>query len=367
MLNIKYSLIIYGQLRTVEICLNDILLYIDYIHNNFDIYLIIDKKNDINFNKKLKFVKNILNKNIKKIWFINDIININKENEIYNNYINKCLEIIDKTKKDFNLKECIYNHFVSKLYYRRLLILQTVNNYISINNLKYNKLIFTRFDINLREKIINKNILFDDNTYIHFDIFFCASMKELLNIFEFSNNYFSIYNHYLKYGINEIIKYFNIKKNDITNFIKIWICMPEANFDFYLKTKNIKFIKLGSFKIQREINDISIFKDFDFYFEDKNIKSTVLNKNIINNTIFIENNKTHLYGDPKPFKIKLFIIIYKSNKYILNEYNIIYIDLNYIKYIEYDKLYIINLKTNTRKSFNIDINEINYDMINNHI
>jgi len=94
-------------------------------------------------------------------------------------------------------------------------------------------------------------------TYIAFDILFIGTLNNLITIFNFTNNYFSIYEYYKKYGKNNLIQYLQNHKfmnnhNDFDHYIEKWIAMPESNFEFYLKYQHIPFVKLHFFNcIQR--------------------------------------------------------------------------------------------------------------------
>ena len=242
------ALIIYGQIRTFEICLNSILNYIEYNKYKYDVYLLIDRHNDIYYNEKnLLLLKNMLNeKNIKMLLYVDNIINIENEDRQVIKYFKMVDEII-KVNGDV-----IKNSFVTRLYNRRYKFINIVNRYIKDKNLYYERCIFTRFDINL-EKYINDNINIIDNTklYISFDTLFIGKIEDMVNIFKFSNNYFSIYNYYLKNGEDALKKIF-INHNFLEEYLKIWyiwICMPELNFYYYLIINNINFIKLKYYNI----------------------------------------------------------------------------------------------------------------------
>jgi hypothetical protein len=244
----KNCLIIYGQLRTFKICIDNLLNYIDYENITYDVFLFLDicmqyNKDNINLLKEKLTHKNI---NSIHIFMIHDIIDIDEETKSYNFYFDTVNEI-KKTHDNISSDK-----FVSKLYYRRLRVLQYMNQYMIENNLTYNKCIFTRFDINLKDYISsrNNNILLDKQLYIAFDVLFIGTINDLLNIFNFSNNIFSIYNCYKLNGKEKLYEF--IDKIDIENFDKFfkkWVCMPEYNFIVYLKINGINFNKLNYYNI----------------------------------------------------------------------------------------------------------------------
>jgi len=242
------SLILYGQLRTFQICIPTILEFIKFNSNKYDVYLCIDKKNDINYTEKnMNVLKNMFGDNIKKIWFIEEHIDQIKETVLVDTYFQKCDMIKNFLQQNIlefkNNKNVNTNCFVSKLYYRRFITLELVHNYMIENNLVYDKCVFTRFDIN----ILNfcNDIIADTNPeklYIKFDIFFIGTITKLLNIFEFYKNYFSVYDYIIKNGSSTFTE----------EYIRKWICMPEANFIYFLKNNNIEYTEIrNSIIIQR--------------------------------------------------------------------------------------------------------------------
>jgi hypothetical protein len=243
----NYFLLFYGQLRTFKQCIPIMLKFLKHNIIRYDIYLMIDKTNDPNFtNENLELLLSMFKKeNVKKIWYIQDHNNSIVEEKKVVNYFKMCDEIKKEVQYDTTT-----DYFVSKLYHRRLLTLNIFKNYCFDNNLNYKYGVFTRFDINLKNQMEN-NLMFNHNykLYIGYDVLFIGSLNQLLEIFNFSNNYFSIYSYYNKYGkiglINFLIKHKMINNiNSFDYFCRVWIAMPEANFKFYVITQNIEHIEL---------------------------------------------------------------------------------------------------------------------------
>jgi hypothetical protein len=241
------SLIIYGQLRTFKQCLPTILNYIDYDNKKYDVFLLIDKNNDVNYNEEnMILLENMLLKtNIKMLKYTNEMTQeeINIENDLLNKY-NRTCEVI---KKEFDFDTIITNKFVTKLYYRRYLLLSYVNDYCINNNVHYDNCILTRFDIKMSNKFAFPKSNKMDNLSIMFDIFFSGNLLMLLKIFQFFFDYFAMYDVYSEKDSTVLNKLLNntqnktLNKNELNDIYNKWFCMPEINFYIYLLHKNIKF------------------------------------------------------------------------------------------------------------------------------
>lgn len=242
------SLILYGQIRTFQICIPNILQFIKFNSNKYDVYLCIDKNNDIHYTEKnMNVLKKMFGDNIKKIWFIEEHIDKIKEKQLVDTYFHKC-DMIKKFlqqnvfgfKNNTNIN---INSFVSKLYYRRFITLQLVHNYMLEHNLVYDKCIFTRFDINILN--VCNDIITDTNPeklYIKFDTIFIGTIIKLLNIFQFYKNYFSIFDYIIKNGSSTFTE----------QYIQEWICMPEENLKYFLKHNNTEYTEIkNSIILQR--------------------------------------------------------------------------------------------------------------------
>ncbi len=243
------ALMIYGQLRTFKQCIPTILNYIDYDNKEYDIFLFIDTNNDSNYSEKnIEILQKMFNKNknkhknnIKLIKYTNTMSSeeINCENNLSIKYNNICQNI----KKHFNLNNVVTNKFVSKLYYRRQLLISYVNEYCYNNNIHYDNCVLTRFDIKLHDE----KFMFKNELSIIFDIFFSGNLLMLSKIFQFTFEYFAMYDICLTQNLiflDEIINNlhgYKLNHDELLSFYKQWLCMPELNFKVYLISKNIKF------------------------------------------------------------------------------------------------------------------------------
>ncbi len=250
------ALCIYGQMRTFDTCIPTILNYINYDKNNFDVFLFIDK-NDINgFNEhNLTILKNLLGENkIKILKYTDDMSKdeIKIETELSEKY-----KIISKNIKEYlKIKNLQTNDFVSKLYYRRHLLLGIVKEYSITNNVHYDSCVLTRFDICINDCAQNAfDINLDEinktnNLFVKFDLFFHGRLDNLIKIFYFAFNYFAIYDtilqkneQYLKNILN-MLHNKNLGGDELYKIYCDWLCMPELNFHVYLIIQNTKFNQL---------------------------------------------------------------------------------------------------------------------------
>lgn len=244
----KKCIILYGQLRTFKKCIPILLKYLNYDKNKYNVYLFIDKNNDVNYTEEnLQLLHKMFDNNISEIFYTDDFCNFEFENNKFEYYKKKC----DEIKNYFdNGNAIVTNDFVIKLYTRRLQVLNIMNDYIKNNNLLYSFVIFSRFDINLTNYLQHET--FDENKlYIAYDILFMGKFEKILELYNFSNNYFSIYNYLKNQGETNLIKFLNemnmcdIKSNNnFIRFCNMWICMPEANFKFYVKVNKIEYVEL---------------------------------------------------------------------------------------------------------------------------
>lgn len=245
------SLILFGQLRTFKQCLPTILNYIDYYNKPFDVFLFIDKNNDKNYNEEnMLHLNNILFSDRIKIIKYTDQMS-QDEIKCENDLINKYNKTSQNIKKYFNLSSITTNNFVTKLYYRRYLLLTYVSDYCQQNNVHYDNCILTRFDIKLSdEKYMFYEKKNTNDLSIIFDILFSGNLLTLLKIFQFSFEYFAMYDICLtknKESLNNILNNIHNKvldENELNKIYKNWLCMPEMNFNVYLIKNNIKFTKI---------------------------------------------------------------------------------------------------------------------------
>lgn len=256
------ALIIYGQLRTANKCIDNILNFIEYEKYNHDIFLFINK-NDKYYSEQYK--EDILSrfKNINLIIIAEepgkgiDLNEIEKKEELERR--EKYFNYVKEIKENFpSLTDTLRtSSFLSTLYYRRQLILQKVKKYCYENNIIYDKCILTRFDYNVREP--NSRINYNLSVCIQMDNFFCSDLDTLIEIFNFSNidNYFYLFNYFKSHGYEELKKL--LKKYDrnltsdenIMEVCRIWLAMPECNFNYFLREKNIQYHSAGPLFIQR--------------------------------------------------------------------------------------------------------------------
>jgi len=269
----RIAIQIYGSLRNFNECINDILYYIDYNNNNhsFDFFLLIDDKElDDNFkilNKdfktKINELKEILGDNIK----ILDYVSNYPYNYIIEDGLNKkYYNLYEKFKNITNINYTI-NDFVTKLWYRRYFLNNIRKQYQINNNISYDYIIRTRFDINFKyDKIIidynnidNKLILMPDiisvgNEY-NIDIESNLGLKyPFIPSYLLDNNFeYNLINNFKDINIDDNNIYNKLIQNYIYDKIYYdkWLFMSEENLRYYLLYNNIDYILHSNFKISR--------------------------------------------------------------------------------------------------------------------
>lgn len=250
----KFALQIYGEFRCFEKCIDDILYFIDYYNKDFDVFILTQKNSKTYSQENLNKIKKILGeKNIKIFNFVEDYPKeiLEKENEMVKQYI----DLLEKLRKDHDI---IYsgNYFVTSLYYRRWLINEARKEYEKENNIFYDFVIRTRFDIGFR----NEKEIFNYNRtpYFSWDILSIGKPSiidkesELGLIYPYiPKNFFDENLNKVKITDKEILEKWEMCEKEI--FHKAWVFMPEVNSKAYLFF-NYKKEMLSSFQgIELEI------------------------------------------------------------------------------------------------------------------
>ena len=143
------------------------------------------------------------------------------------------------------------------MWYRRYLINKYRNEYEKTNNIKYDLVFRTRFDIilnNLNDNINNYLNLLDKYDIIVNPDIFSVGKPEYINIesqltFKFPYIYNIVYNK--KYNNNIIENKLKERYSKDKNFLKYWTYMSEENLITFFKNNNIKYINRNIFKIIR--------------------------------------------------------------------------------------------------------------------
>ena len=318
------------------------------------------KNNNINYRNEnysllnilnlLTYKKKIENKESNIINIIMKFLYILSKPENDNNNINLILE------KLYNLKECFKFEYNKNIFNNlQLDYYKAIENFILILNLNlYNKyknnkdqllkifkktikiikyfksqkvlfnfLYFIKEDGNLYKNLIIKNKLFNKKNVFNFDFFYKLKDYKNVNIFNFINLYYKIFNkNELK--INGYISY--IKKDNIYLFL---ILNYHNEFDIIYLVISIeqnKIINLKHlFKSKEKIENFNVIKKYNFIFicysSNKNFYYRIYSENLM----FLKENKIDFNNEIilKIFYTMNFVYIIKiQNKITL-------IDLNY--------------------------------------
>ena len=227
----KNALQIYGEFRCFEKCLPDILHYIDYSNNDFDVFILTQKNSKTYSIENLNKIENLLGKdNIKDMKYIEGYPKeiLDKEDTLVKEYMN----LLYKFAKNF--KNLSANGFVTRLWYRRYLNNQMRIEYENKNNIKYDYVVRTRFDIGFNSDIKYK-IDYSNAPFFYYDLLSIAS-PEIINIesqlgLEFPITPKYMYNQHLELDYNK--PYMKELINKGCNHPK-WIFMSENNLYLYL-------------------------------------------------------------------------------------------------------------------------------------
>lgn len=329
----KYALQIYGSYRCFEKCLPDILNHIGFDLYDYDVFILSQKSDGyspLNENK----IKSMLTGH-QVIWkYIEDYpLDIHqKENELCANYTN-CI-------KDAQLSifpNLVTNAFVTRLWYRRYLNNLMRIQYEKENNITYDWVIRTRFDIGyyhvtrprlsiLSEKPTDKTI------YVMPDIFACGPPEAINFESLLIEQWPYIYRFHKNTGKFPEGVGISTNTHERNNFMHKWLFMSEANLRAYLFSSAYKMKEINWYlniirpekppssytKIPLDKPITSVKYGYDPNFIDVTQKflakchSKLFDFNVCNE---------YVACDPMPFKIKQLIITFQDNtQTIINEH-----------------------------------------------
>lgn len=250
----KYALQIYGELRSFERCIPQVLKFLSYDINNFDVFLLIDRKGGKSHNPRNKnnYSTENINKlkimlgesKIKKLIFFDELENINeinKKEETMTNEVNKLWREINQVYGGITNWP-----FVCNLLYRHYLLNNIRNEYEKENKITYDYVVRTRFDFGTtydKPFIFSKEttpVMCSDAMIIGNPTFIDTLCDATFNfplipkvIFNKNNNYKIRPEKYEQYKNWRGAKFWE----------KIWIFAPELNIRLELLEKNIDFIE----------------------------------------------------------------------------------------------------------------------------
>ena len=246
----KNALQIYGQLRTFEKCLPSLLKFIRYEEYDFDVFLLIDPSHnsEIKMNSNPNFsqnnlekLKNILGQDrIKVLKLTEQMTDRNKKTEekIYNIYLNT----YDIFQKKFYRNKLVKNNFTPRLMYRKYLLNEFRKEYEEKNNICYDYVIRTRFDIGKDDMEVfdykenNIPVLCSDILTIAKPDFVNCESKIALSYPYSPMVFFDKNLNVIKDKINKYIDWRGDKFWD-----DIWLFMPELNQRLFLLENNFSF------------------------------------------------------------------------------------------------------------------------------
>lgn len=236
----KFALQIYGEFRCFEKCLQDILYFINYYNKDFDVFILSQKESQTYNEENLNKIKKILGeKNIKVFKFIEDYSKeiLEKENMLQKKYLDTYKKFKNHNKTNYTI-----NGFVTRLYFRRWLNNKIRKKYEEENNITYDFIVRTRFDISFNHKS-EKNIFdYTKTPFFSFDTMSIAK-PTLINIESelglvypyIPNNFFDEKVNKIEVTDKEILKRWPNCNKDIFN--NAWVFMPEINLKIYLFDK----------------------------------------------------------------------------------------------------------------------------------
>jgi hypothetical protein len=242
----RYALQIYGEFRSYRKCLPDILSFINYNNKNYDIFIL--TQNNCSIEDLNRVINYFPNSNIVLKFFENYPDNIkNKEDELNK----KNIELIDSIAINNKWQRWHRNWFVSRLWYRRHLCNQIRLNYEKENNVQYETVVRTRFDIGFlgnKTYLDYENLPFINNDLITVGKPEIINLESQLNWFPFTPKFF--YN--CLFFDNEKVKEYEKKTNSVIPdyaFNSSWLYGSECNLFLYLNYHHIKNYQYHNFSI----------------------------------------------------------------------------------------------------------------------
>lgn len=170
----KYALQIYGVFRTFDVCLPQILQYILYEGESYDVYVLSQRDDGYSPENEQK-IRKLLGSRIVVWKYVEDLPSSTKEEE--NKFCQHYQDCVTQARQQACQKDLITNNFVTRLWYRRWL-----NNQMRRESgRKYDWVIRTRFDIGYRRVVGRRSLTFLNGSpepktiYLYPDIFSCGS------------------------------------------------------------------------------------------------------------------------------------------------------------------------------------------------
>lgn len=357
----KYALQLYGVFRTFETCLPNILQYILYDQLDYDVFILSQRADGYSPANEAKIRKMLGDKIITFKYIDRDYPDsvIKYEDRLCENY-NECVKSARQTIQ----KDLVTNAFVTRLWHRRWLNNLMRVEYEEKNNVVYDWVIRTRFDIGYGITAHHKRLEFLKEppkagiVHMYPDIFSCGSPQAITYESNLINYWPYMYNIYRETGI----------LNNDPGTIRKWLFMSEMNLIKYIEKSPFKISPLQpDLKITRQ-NNIQNLTYIDlksehllkvsYGYDDKWVDitdkfvETVVNKYNARerkSTFVIDNAIAQC--DPKPFTVKKIVIsTLEGNEYIHQEHQTI--DFKY-QYLHQLNLNFKNIKSVSYGSCNV--------------
>lgn len=249
----KLALQIYGQLRTFKDCIPNILNFIDYYNKDFDVFLFIDDGHSSDYThingyhnyseQNVELLKHMLiSERIKTIIYVKNMneTDIKIEQQLVDNYIG----YHNKFEEKYGKLEM--NIFTPRLFYRKYLLNEIRKTYETQNNITYDYIVRTRFDI---KTCIPTDFTFEyipKNVPVLCSDILTISSPEFMNIESLCGINYPItpkvcFDEDCKLIIEKYEKYKNWKGDKFWD--NIWIFMPELNLRLYILEQGYTFIE----------------------------------------------------------------------------------------------------------------------------
>lgn len=229
---LRVALQIFGEFRTSEKCLLDILEYIDYNNDKytFDVFILTQQEGKNYSKENLEKLETLLGKdNIKVLKCIEEYSDVVKmtENKLVEEYYKAAEEVEKKT----GIKETT-NKFVTRLWFRQKLLNDIRKDYEKKTGTKYDYVVRTRLDLEYKNEKTKEICAYIDPLYIYPDAMTIAK-PEIVNI-ELDLTLHFPYSYKIKESDFT-------KNNGLDNFLinksGKWAFMSEGNLILYLYHK----------------------------------------------------------------------------------------------------------------------------------
>ena len=266
----KLALQIYGQLRTFKECIPNILNFLDYSAKDFDVFLFIDDSHSSDYTlvngchnyseQNMELLKDMLiSERIKQIIYVKNMNDA--DNKIEQQLVDNYIECYNKFEEKYGKLEM--NIFTPRLFYRKYLLNEIRKTYEKQNNITYDYIVRTRFDI---KTSISSDFTFEyipENTPVLCSDILTISSPDFINIESLCGLNYPVtpnvcFDENYKLNLEKYEKYKNWKGDKFWD--KIWIFMPEMNLRLYILEQGYTFIEAWwldcrnyGFKIKRQI------------------------------------------------------------------------------------------------------------------